>query len=132
MRLVVAGTRFRNTDAALTGRLRTAIDSGIRALQWELGSTVTEIVSGTAIGIDRMGEEWAIKNDVPVHRMPADWDHLGKRAGYVRNARMAEYADALLAIWDGESNGTRMMIAEMRRLQKPTRIELIVDSAIVE
>ena len=93
---------------------------------------MTEIVSGTAIGIDRMGEEWAIKNDVPVHRMPADWDHLGKRAGYVRNARMAEYADALLAIWDGESNGTRMMIAEMRRLQKPTRIELIVDSAIVE
>ena len=43
---------------------------------------------------------------------PADWDKYGKRAGYLRNVQMAEYADALLAFWDGESRGTKNMIDE--------------------
>ena len=31
-------------------------------------------------------------------------------AGYLRNKQMAEYADALIAFWDGESKGTKHMI----------------------
>lgn len=43
--------------------------------------------------------------------MPADWDGKGKAAGYIRNAEMADYADALIAFWDDESRGTGNMIA---------------------
>lgn len=32
---------------------------------------------------------------------------------------MAEYADVLIAIWDGKSNGTKNMIEEMQKLEKP-------------
>lgn len=74
------------------------------------------IVSGTARGADRLGEQYAKVAGYEVSRFPADWDGLGKRAGYVRNAEMAKYAMAdgncgvLIAFWDGKSKGTKHMI----------------------
>lgn len=72
---------------------------------------ITEIVSGTARGADRCGE-WVATfyNGLGLKQFPADWDKHGKRAGYLRNAEMADYADALLAFWDGKSKGTKHMI----------------------
>lgn len=79
---------------------------------------VTEVVSGTARGVDRLGEAWAEMRDIPVKRFPADWDRYGKSAGYRRNQDMAKYADALVAVWDGESKGTGHMIDIMRAAGK--------------
>lgn len=84
----------------------------------------TEIVSGTARGVDRYGEEFAQMSKIPVARFPADWDKYGKRAGYLRNEQMAEYADELLALWDGESRGTKHMIDIMRKKDKPVFVIL--------
>jgi hypothetical protein len=52
-------------------------------------------------------------------RFPADWDRFGRSAGPKRNKQMAEYGDALIAVWDGESRGTKTMIefARERGLQ---------------
>lgn len=77
------------------------------------GLEITEVVSGKARGIDTLGEEWAKANNIPVAEFPvraADWKRYGKRAGYLRNQQMGEYADALIAIWDGKSRGTVHMI----------------------
>lgn len=74
------------------------------------GFTVTEVVSGTARGVDQLGEHWAQRQRIPVKPFPADWDRHGRAAGYVRNQQMAQYADALIAIWDGVSRGTKHMI----------------------
>ena len=77
------------------------------------GFEITEVVSGTARGVDLEGEGWASLNDVPIKRFPAKWNEDGifdRGAGHKRNAAMAEYADALIAIWDGASPGTRNMI----------------------
>lgn len=68
------------------------------------------IVSGTARGADRLGERYARERGFQVERYPADWDADGKSAGPIRNAKMAENADALIAFWDGESRGTYNMI----------------------
>jgi len=38
------------------------------------------------------------------------WRENGRRAGYLRNVRMSECADALIALWDGWSPGTKHMI----------------------
>jgi len=85
--------------------------------------TVTEVISGGARGIDQAGEEWAYwSGERPVKKFPADWDKHGKSAGYIRNKEMAEYADELLAIWDGHSKGTLNMITEMQKLDKPVHI----------
>lgn len=69
-----------------------------------------EIVSGTANGADTLGEKYAKEKGYPIAKFPADWNKYGKSAGYKRNAKMAEYADALIAFWNGKSKGTKHMI----------------------
>lgn len=75
-----------------------------------------EIVSGGARGADSFGERYAEENAYPLKIFPADWDNLGKRAGFVRNSEMAEYADYLIAFWDGKSRGTKHMIDIAKRV----------------
>jgi glycerophosphoryl diester phosphodiesterase len=67
-------------------------------------------VSGKARGADSLGETWGNEKNVPIKSFPANWDLYGKRAGYLRNTEMADYADGLIAFWDGESKGTKHMI----------------------
>lgn len=69
-----------------------------------------EIVSGTANGADLLGERYAHERNLNVKRFPADCGKFGKSAGFKRNSEMAEYADALIAFWDGNSKGTKHMI----------------------
>lgn len=76
----------------------------------ESGFQVTEVFSGGARGVDCLGEEWARRNGIPVRRFPADWERDGKRAGFLRNEQMADCAEALIAVWDGRSPGTKHMI----------------------
>lgn len=75
---------------------------------------ITEIVSGCARGIDRAAIIYARRNSIPLKKMPADWTKHSRRAGIDRNIEMAEYADALIAIWDGSSPGTKNMIEEAK------------------
>ena len=79
------------------------IESGLKG-------KISEIVSGTARGVDQLGERLASELNIPVKRFPANWDLFGKSAGYKRNVTMADYADGLIAIWDGKSKGTGHMI----------------------
>lgn len=108
MKLIIAGGRdFENILKAQTALMQFSIEQFGEPLSSAL---ITEIVSGGAKGADAIGEKVAIANGIPVKKFPADWEGLGKRAGFVRNAEMVEYADALLAFWDGESKGTKHMI----------------------
>jgi hypothetical protein len=77
------------------------------------GFNVVKVISGTARGIDQAGEKWAEKTGIPVEKFPANWEAEGKAAGFNRNSRMSFHADALIAIWDGESRGTKHMIEQM-------------------
>jgi hypothetical protein len=52
---------------------------------------------------------------VPLKIFPAQWSIYGKGAGYIRNREMAQYADALIAFWDGKSKGTKNMIDEAKK-----------------
>lgn len=68
------------------------------------------IVSGAAKGADALGEQYAKDRGYKIQRYPADWDKYGKAAGPIRNEKMAQNADALIAYWDGKSRGTWNMI----------------------
>ena len=89
---------------------------------WQKYNKSLEIVCGLASGADMLGNKFALLNGLTVHRFPADWDRLGKRAGHIRNKEMAVAADALLALWDGESTGTKNMIETMRKMNKPVYV----------
>ena len=82
---------------------------------------LTRIVSGGARGADTLGERFANEMGLEISRFIPDWDGLGKRAGYVRNAEMAKFAveddndGMLIAFWDGQSRGTKHMIDLAKR-----------------
>ena len=69
-----------------------------------------EIVSGTAKGADKLGEQYSIEKGYGLKQFPADWGKFGKSAGIRRNEQMADYGDMLIAFWDGKSKGTKHMI----------------------
>ena len=79
-------------------------------LQNKLKSDTVIIVSGHATGADTLGERYARERGLECELHPADWNKHGKAAGPIRNAQMADVAQALIAFWDGHSRGTRNMI----------------------
>lgn len=79
------------------------------------GFSINVVVSGKARGVDTLGEQWAEEHGKSVKPFPADWSKYHRAAGPIRNRQMAEYADALIAVWDGKSRGTANMIKEARR-----------------
>lgn len=101
MRTIIAGSRENVTYQDLLNAIE------------ECGWVPTVVISGTARGGDLLGERWGLENKVPIERFPAQWNINGKfdrAAGIKRNIKMAESAEALIAIWDGESKGTQHMI----------------------
>lgn len=71
----------------------------------------TTIVHGGARGADSLAGEVAKELGMTVEVYPADWDGLGKRAGYVRNKQMVDSKpDLVIAFWNGVSKGTKHTI----------------------
>lgn len=102
-RIIIAGSRtIPETGLALFSKISTIIKN--------LNKEDIEIVSGGARGADKLGENFAELHGLSLKVFPADWNKLGKKAGMVRNSEMANYATHLIAIWDGESRGTKHMI----------------------
>lgn len=106
MKVIVAGSRHIDSVAAVNAAI---LGSGFK---------ITELVSGRCEGVDQTAEALARLHGLPVKEFPANWSKHGKAAGPIRNREMAEYADALIAIWDGESRGTKNMIETMEKLKK--------------
>lgn len=112
MKLIIAGSRT-ITD-------RSAVADAVGASPWRLESApidwsfiVDEVVHGGADGVDTIAGEMASHSDVDVTVFEPDYDaYSGQAAPIIRNEEMAEYGDALLAVWDGKSSGTRNMIEQ--------------------
>ena len=78
--------------------------------------TDIEIVSGAYYkGADKLGEQYAAEKGFLLTKFSADWKSYGKAAGPKRNEQMANYANALIAFWDGKSKGTKHMVEVAKR-----------------
>ena len=86
------------------------------------GFKITEVVSGCAQGVDTLGLKYAAMNHIRVMKFPANWSKYGRLAGFVRNAQMADYGEALIAIYVGNSRGTLNMIKQAQDRKLPTYI----------
>lgn len=114
-KLIVAGGRDFN-DSELLAKCLCELSDGIYA------DKAISIVSGMAKGADSLGYLFAIQRNVVKYQFPADWNQYGKSAGMICNKQMGDFADGLLAFWDGKSRGTKQMIEYMRSLGKPVHI----------
>ncbi len=82
---------------------------------------VSQVVSGKATGADACGEAWANARGIPVKTFPAEWRLLGRKAGPLRNAQMAEYATGGQCILFPGNDGT----ASMRREATKAGLKII-------
>lgn len=92
---------------------RSVSDSNYKLLRDKLDQIkekIEYIVSGTAAGADQLGEKYAIENHIQLIKIPANWTKHGKSAGIIRNELMLNFATDVLALWDGESSGTKHML----------------------
>ena len=114
MRLIVAGSRNLNKFQAL-----------FLFLVWwkeQHFDNKVELVTGCCpSGPDQIPFMLEAISDVPykIKKFPAEWDTYGASAGPIRNKQMAEYADALVLIWDGKSRGSQSMKRFMKQTDKP-------------
>lgn len=97
----------------------------------------TEIVSGKARGVDTCGEVFAEEFNIPVKEFPAKWNDVNSEpcliklnpygkpynalAGFARNQKMAEYADAIILFKGGK--GTN----DMRKRAKKQGLVFLYD-----
>ena len=116
MKLIIAGSRTITSYALVRQAI---IDSGL----WRDYKHELEIVCGMARGVDLLGKQFAERNGLVCHEFPADWDKHGKAAGHIRNKEMGDFADALVAIWNGRSRGAQGMIQYMKKLGRFVYVE---------
>lgn len=118
MKLIIAGSRtvsptIDDIDAAFDDLVIVRMD-------------VREVICGDAAGADTAGARWAQARGVLIHHEPvtqADYETHGRYLGpKMRNRRMAERGDGLIAFWDGTSRGTADMVTRMVARGKPVRV----------
>lgn len=110
MKLIIAGSRTFNPNLGLICEL---------LVHFKIDYEISEIISGKAAGVDLIGKLFASLHKYASKTFKPNWAEHGKAAGPIRNKKMAEYADTLLLIWDGESKGSANMKEEMLKLNKP-------------
>lgn len=106
MRLIIAGGR----------RYHLTVEDHIKLNNLLLTIEINEVVSGCATGVDQDSIKWAEKNNIIVKKFPANWDELGKQAGYLRNLIMAKYADAVVLFPGGKGTNHMYDIAKKHEL----------------
>lgn len=99
MRVIVCGARAWK-DAEVVAKALAAFDEKVGHIDC--------VVHGGCRGPDTWAGTWATIEGRGEEVYPADWERLGRRAGFVRNEEMVEHgqADAVIAFIAGESRGT--------------------------
>lgn len=113
MKVAIVGSRLFAGPAA-----HAWIADAVLASEFE----VTELVSGGAVGIDSAAESWAALHHLPKKIFLPLWERNGRQAGFIRNHQIVEYAEAVIAIWDLKSRGTRSTIELTLKAGKPIKV----------
>ena len=83
-----------------------------------------EIVSGGAVGVDSYAAEYAKKNGLKLTVFLPQYERYGRAAPIARNKKIVDYADKIIAFWDGKSKGTLSVIKYAEKTGKLCEIIL--------
>ncbi len=84
-----------------------------------------ELVSGGAKGVDSCVHFFAQQKGIKLTEFFPDYPRYGRAAPLLRNRQIVDYADAVLAFWDGTSHGTRFVIDYCKKTNTPLRIFIL-------
>ena len=91
-------------------------------LEKYLPQGTTEIVSGGAKGVDASAKKYAEMNGIKLTEFLPEYDKYGRSAPLKRNIAIIEYADIVLAFWDGKSRGTKHVIESCQKTGVPVKV----------
>ncbi len=83
---------------------------------------VTEVISGGVKGIDLCARDFAERHHLKLTEFLPNYDVYGKAAPIRRNEQIVDYADRVLAFWDGISKGTKYVIDHCKKKGKPITV----------
>jgi len=83
-------------------------------LEKYLPENTTEIVSGGARGVDTSAKNHARSHNLKLTEFLPEYSKYGKLAPLIRNTQIIEYADLVIAFWDGSSRGTKFVIEKCK------------------
>lgn len=89
------------------------------------------IIHGGARGVDSIAGNYARDFGYTEEVYLPNWDTHGRKAGFLRNATMAEACDACLAIHDGVSKGTLNSINHIKRMGKPLKVVIFGEGTLL-
>jgi hypothetical protein len=120
MKVLICGSRGHNADSEYQ-ELKSLLNDEYEFMWWY---DLTVIHGACPNSPDEFGDR--LKDEFPqltLERFPADWERLGKRAGFARNVEMVQEApDLVVALWDGHSKGTLHTITLAVQHGIPVRI----------
>ena len=85
-------------------------------------SDCDEIVSGGAVGVDSLAAEYARENKIKLTLFLPQYERYGRGAPIKRNQEIVDYADKIIAFWDGHSKGTLSVIKYAEKKGKPCEV----------
>jgi len=104
MRVIIAGGRYYNFTS----------DDYVALDELDSEYNFTQVICGCAAGADIEGARWAQSIGIYIRFFPALWHIHGKAAGPIRNEKMAQNADALIAF--PGNRGTENMVNKAQEL----------------
>lgn len=90
-----------------------------------LPQDITEIVSGGAKGIDTIAKNYAESNNIPLKEFLPNYNQYGRSAPLKRNLQIIDYADCVIAFWDGSSRGTKFVIDTCNKKGKKITVHIL-------
>lgn len=90
-----------------------------------LPENVTEIVSGEEKGIDSCAADFAATHKIKLTVFLPDYEKYGKSAPHKRNLQIVDYSDIVIAFWEGKSKGTKYIIENCKKKNKPLQVILM-------
>ena len=81
-----------------------------------------EIVSGGAVGIDSCARDYAKKKGLKLTEFLPQYELYGRAAPIIRNKKIVDYADKVIAFWNGSSKGTLSVIKYAEKIGKACEI----------
>lgn len=100
-KIAIVGTRTTGT-VDFAGRMD--------ALVGLMAEKPTEVISGGAKGYDTLAALWAKARRIKQTEHKPQYKEYGRAATFIRNRRIVDDADLVVAFWDGKSRGTKYTI----------------------
>ena len=91
-----------------------------------------EIVSGGAKGADTSAAAYAQRNGLKLTVFLPQYERYKRAAPIIRNKQIVDYADKIIAFWDGKSKGTRSVIKYAEQVGKPCEVILCKEKSLLQ